>query len=91
MHYHCVAGYHPCQPRKMITYISCMQDAIEAIFSAPGEGDTEGGPYRRHDDGKGFDLTVVPHPGDAEANVVWVDLGIRYAGFKRANSLRRAV
>ena len=70
--------------------IPCTQDAIEAIFSAPGEDDTEGGPFRRHDDGKGFDLTVVPHPGDAEANVVWANIGIRCAGFKRAASLGRA-
>ncbi|CAK0752581.1 hypothetical protein CVIRNUC_002157 [Coccomyxa viridis] len=59
-------------------------DAIEAIFSAPGEDGSEGGPFRRHDDGKGFDLTVVPHPGDAEANVVWADIEIRCAGFKHA-------
>ena len=72
-------------------YILCTHVDIEAIFSTPGENDTEGGPFTRHVDGKGFDLTVVPHPGDAEANVVWADIGIRCAGCKRAAPLRRAV
>ena len=68
----------------------CTQVAIEAIFSTPGGDDTEGGPFTRHADGKGFDLTVVPHPGDAEANVVWAEIGIRCAGCKRALPVRQA-
>ena len=53
-----------------------MQVALEAIFSTPDE-DLDGGNFRKHEDHLGFDLVVVPHPGDAEANFVWADIKIR--------------
>ena len=54
-----------------------VQVALEAIFSTPDE-DADGGNFRKHEDGLGFDLVVVPHPGDAEANFVWADIKIRF-------------
>ena len=53
-----------------------VQIALEAIYSSPG-GPGEEDAFRKAEDGKGFTLRVVPHPGDAEANFVWADLIIR--------------
>jgi hypothetical protein len=51
--------------------------ALSAIFSCP-EADSDGDePFKLDDDGQGFILKVVPHPGDAEANFVWAHLSIR--------------
>ena len=55
-----------------------MQVALQAIFSNP-DGDAEDEePFKIDEDEQGFSLRVVPHPGDAEANFVWADLGIRF-------------
>ena len=62
-----------------INAVSGVQVALEAIFSTPDE-DIDGGNFRKHEDHLGFDLVVVPHPGDAEANFVWADIKIR-SGF----------
>eukprot|EP00873_Tetraselmis_striata_P037636 jgi/Tetstr1/457900/TSEL_044419.t1 len=43
--------------------------ALEAIFGAE---------FAAHEDGRGFDLRVVPHPGEAEANFVAATLKLRY-------------
>lgn len=56
-----------------------MQVALQAIFADPdGEGDEEE-PFRIDDDEQGLSIKVVPHPGDAEANFVWAEIGIRFA------------
>ena len=44
--------------------------ALEAIF------DEE---FEAHEDGGGFNLTIVPHPGEAESNFVSVQLVVRQA------------
>jgi translation initiation factor 2-alpha kinase 4 len=41
--------------------------ALEAIFEE----------FDLHDDGMGFNLRIVPHPGEAEANWVSADLVFR--------------
>jgi translation initiation factor 2-alpha kinase 4 len=42
--------------------------ALDAIFGAD---------FAAHDDGRGFDLRVVPHPGEAESNFVSAALKLR--------------
>lgn len=37
--------------------------------------------FRAHEDGHGFSLSVVPHPGEAAASFIAVELDIRYNGF----------
>ena len=54
-----------------------LQVALQAIFSNP-DGDAEEESFKIDEDEQGFSLRVVPHPGDAEANFVWADLGIRF-------------
>lgn len=54
-----------------------VQVALQAIFSNPdGEGDEEEA-FRIDEDEQGLSIKVVPHPGDAEANFVWAEVGIR--------------
>lgn len=69
-------------PGASLTFDFKPQVALEAIFSTPGDDDCEVGTFTRHEDGKGFDLAVVPHPGDAEANFVWADIKIRSHPFR---------
>ncbi|KAK9906778.1 hypothetical protein WJX75_007809 [Coccomyxa subellipsoidea] len=54
--------------------------ALQAIFSNPDGDAEEEEPFKIDEDEQGFSLRVVPHPGDAEANFVWADLGIRLNG-----------
>lgn len=42
--------------------------AIEAIYAED---------FQLHDDGVGFTLHIVPHPGELQANYVAVDLDVR--------------
>ncbi len=56
-----------------------VQVALQAIFSNPnGEGGEEER-FKIDEDEQGLSIKVVPHPGDAEANFVWAELGIRCA------------
>ncbi len=52
---------------------------MQAIFSNPDGDADEEEPFKIDEDEQGFSLRVVPHPGDAEANFVWAELGIRFA------------
>ena len=74
-HYRCIAARYCHCPQYEAIFV--VQVALEAIFSTPDE-DIAGGNFRKHEDNLGFDLVVVPHPGDAEANFVWADIKIRF-------------
>ncbi|CAL8462314.1 g1847 [Coccomyxa elongata] len=54
--------------------------ALQAIYSNPDGEDDEEEAFRIDEDEQGLSIKVVPHPGDAEANFVWAELGIRLNG-----------
>ncbi len=64
-----------------------MQVALQAIYSNPDGKEDQEEAFRIDEDEQGLSIKVVPHPGDAEANFVWAELGIRYASSWTATTL----